>query len=174
MKKKALIGLTVVVLGVATMGSTAVIPDRTEAVTTKNIPAVCDKKETKEAIVVALGQKQVVIRKGNLFEPTEVTIGYYVVRDDMETISSIATKLGLTEDYLMSVNTSNEFEKGEFVEIPDADWNSLEKVYCIVSEGDCLGEIANYFYTTVDEILELNPSVKDANVIYKSDIIQVQ
>ena len=78
----------------------------------------------------------------------------------------------------MSVNTNIKdanckLEKGALVEIPDADWKSLEKVYCIVSEGDYLGEIANYFYTTVDEILELNPNVKDKNMIYSSSLIQV-
>lgn len=134
-----------------------------------------------EEMLILVESKEVYVwGDDNVIEPTTITVGYYIVRNDDETMSSVAQRLQLTEEYLMSANPDYKGEADDklahlaMVEIPDADWKSLEKVYCIVSEGDCLGEIANYFYTTIDEILELNPSVKDANVIYKSDIIQVQ
>lgn len=151
-----------------------------DAVTEASVPKQFTfAEENDDDIIVILRQEEVYVWKGNWIEPEERTIGYYLVKEDNETMNSIATKLELAEDYLMSVNkgyrgeTTDNLAKYALVEIPDADWRSLSNVYCLVSEGNSLSQLAEYFYTSVDEILELNLSIEDVNMIYSSAIIQV-
>lgn len=133
-----------------------------------------------EEMLILVESKEVYVwGDDNVIEPTTITVGYYIVRNDDETMSSVAQRLQLTEEYLMSANPDYKGEADDklahlaMVEIPDADWRSLSNVYCLVSEGNSLSQLAEYFYTSVDEILELNLSIEDVNMIYSSAIIQV-
>lgn len=133
-----------------------------------------------EEMLILVESKEVYVwGDDNVIEPTTITVGYYIVRYDDETMSSIAQRLQLTEEYLMSANPDYKGEVDDklahlaMVEIPDADWRSLENVYCFLTEGNYLNQIAEYFYTTTDEILEKNVTIKDANMIYASRIIRV-
>lgn len=136
-------------------------------------------EENDDTIIVILRQEEVYVWKENFIEPEERTIGYYLVRDE-QTMQTIAQRLEVTEEYLMSFNKdyrgeiTDKLAKYALVEIPDADWRSLNDVYCLVSESNCLNQLAEYFYTSTDEILELNPDIEDANMIYTSYLIQVQ
>ena len=132
-----------------------------------------------DKIIVVVRQEQVYTWKGNWIESEERTIGYYLVRDEQTTMQTIAQRLEITEEYLMSFNQeyrgeiTDKLAKYALVELPDADWRSLSDVYCLASEGNCLSQLAEYFYTSTDEILELNPDIEDANMIYTSYLIQV-
>lgn len=152
-----------------------------DAVTEASVPKqfTFAEENDDDSILVVVRQEEVYVWKGNWIELEERAIGYYLVKEDNETMNSIATKLELTEDYLMSVNkgyrgeTTDKLAKYALVEIPDADWRSLENVYCFLTEGNYLDQIAEYFYTTADEILEKNVTIKDANMIYTSRVIRV-
>ena len=41
------------------------------------------------------------------------------------------------------------------------DWHVLENVCYIVQKGDCLSIISEYFLTTVEDVCDLNPKIKD-------------
>jgi LysM repeat protein len=44
----------------------------------------------------------------------------------------------------------------------------------VVQRGDTLRIIANKFGTTVDALLALNPNIKNANLIYAGQVINVR
>lgn len=43
-----------------------------------------------------------------------------------------------------------------------------------VQEGDTLSYLAEYFETTVDEIVKLNPTIENPNLIYEGDVVRVR
>ncbi|MBO5478173.1 MAG: LysM peptidoglycan-binding domain-containing protein [Clostridia bacterium] len=111
--------------------------------------------------------------------PREVVTAYYIVTKEDETIESIANRLEITEDYLLSVNPDyknpeESFARYAYVELPEIDWHVLTDVYYIVGVGDCLCEISKYFYTDIENLQFLNPKIKDPNLIYAEDIIRVK
>lgn len=102
-----------------------------------------------------------------------------MVRREDKTMKSIAEDLELTEEYLLSANEDykgddNKIARLALIEIPDADWRNLSaEVYCLTTHGNCLEQLAKYFYTDVDSIMELNPDIKDANQISSNYLIRV-
>lgn len=119
-------------------------------------------------------------QKTDMYESGETVISYYVVTQTDVTIESIASRLQITEEYLLSANEDCRFElDGElpllaYVRIPEIDWHVVEDVYYCVMEGDTLSKISEYFYTDIEDIQTLNPQIVDANIIYVGDIIQVR
>lgn len=134
-----------------------------------------------EDILVLVKSEEVYVwGDDNVIEPTELTVGYYIVRDDETTMQEVAKSLEITEEYLMSFNKdyrgemTDKLARYALVEIPDADWRNLSaKVYCFTNDGNCLSQIAEYFYTSVENILELNPSIKDENLIHTDCCMRV-
>ena len=45
--------------------------------------------------------------------------------------------------------------------------------YYTVKKGDTLGAIALKFNTTVNNLMALNPQIKNANLIYAGDVIRL-
>lgn len=119
-------------------------------------------------------------QKTDMYESGETVISYYVVTQTDVTIESLASRLQITEEYLLSANENCRFElDGElpllaYVRIPEIDWHVVEDVYYCVMEGDTLSKISEYFYTDIEDIQTLNPQIVDANRIYVGDIIQVR
>ncbi len=114
------------------------------------------------------------------YDGEEIVTAYYVVTQDNETIESIARRLQVTEEYLLTVNpdckldVDESFPKFAYVEIPEMYWGEMKNVYYIVSSGDCLNTISNYFHTDMEELMEMNPDIKNANLIYVGDAIRVK
>lgn len=180
MKKATIGGLAAVALVTVILTGSSSVNERTEGVVAKEIIAT-EQQETSDVVIVILEKDYVykdTIATEIALKP--VTIGYYVVQKDTETMSSIAKRLSLTEEFLMSVNADYEgrmndkLEKFTLIKIPDADWNSISNVYCLTNSGNYLEQIAEYFYTSVEDILELNPDIKDENLIYPNYFIKVQ
>ena len=182
--KKATVGLAAVALVAVILTGSSAVNERTEGVVAKEIRAT-EKHQESDAVIVILEKGHVLdyVYKDDM--TTEIasktlTIGYYLVQKDTETMSSIAKRLSLTEEFLMSVNADYEgrmndkLEKFTLIKIPDADWNSISNVYCLTNSGNYLEQIAEYFYTSVEYILELNPDIKDGNLIYPNYFIKVQ
>lgn len=109
-----------------------------------------------------------------------IVTAYYMVTKENETLSSIASRLQLTEEYLLSANpdfkweTNEPLAKGAYLELPEVDWNVLTDVYYLVKKGDCLNTISEYFYTKVDEIVTLNSDIKNPNLIYVGQVIRIK
>lgn len=115
-----------------------------------------------------------------MLDGEELAIPYYVVMRDDETIESIARRLQVTEEYLLSVNPDYKLEedatfaKYAYVEIPEIYWGEIKNVWYVITSGDCLGTISDYFHTDIEELLEMNPEIKNPNLIYVGDGIKVK
>lgn len=115
-----------------------------------------------------------------MLDGEEITTAYYVVTRDDETIMSIAYKLKVTEEYLLSVNPDYKWEVDEplakyaYIELPEIYWHDVECVYYLVGKGDTLSKISEYFQTDVKDIQELNSNIKDPDLIYAWDVIQIR
>lgn len=46
--------------------------------------------------------------------------------------------------------------------------------YHLVQKGDTLGAIAVKYHTTVDNLMRLNPRIKNANLIYAGEVIRIR
>ena len=44
----------------------------------------------------------------------------------------------------------------------------------LVQPGDTLGAIAARYHTTVDNLMKLNPRIKNANLIYAGEVIRIR
>lgn len=114
------------------------------------------------------------------YESDEVVMAYYVVATENTTIETIAERLKITEDYLLSENDGRMFElEGElpmyaYIALPEIYWGDVENVYYFVQYGDNLSEISEYFHMSVEDIQKMNPQITDPNLIYAEDVIQVR
>lgn len=118
--------------------------------------------------------------ESDMYESGEVVTAYYVVTEGNVTMGSIADRLRITEDYLLSENDGCRFDlEGElpidaFVALPEIYWGDVENVYYFVQRGDNLTKISEYFHTSIEDIQKLNPQITDPNLIYLEDTIQVR
>jgi len=127
-------------------------------------------------------QPAVVIQKVHtqMLDGKELAIPYYVVTQDDETIESIARRLQVTEEYLLSVNPDCKLEedatfaKFAYVEIPEIYWGEIKNVYYVIASGDCLTTISEYFHTDMEELLEMNSDIENPNLIYAGNLIKVK
>ncbi|MFT3893357.1 MAG: LysM peptidoglycan-binding domain-containing protein [Anaerolineales bacterium] len=98
---------------------------------------------------------------------------YYVQKGD--TLRIIANKYGTTVDALLKLNpqitNQNLIYVGQAVTVPSG--SSGASTY-VVQKGDTLRIIANKFGTTVDNLMALNPKVKNANLIYVGQVLNVK
>ena len=98
---------------------------------------------------------------------------YYVQKGD--TLRIIANKYGTTVDALLKLNpqitNQNLIYVGQAITVPSG--SSGASTY-VVQKGDTLRIIANKFGTTVDKLLSLNPKVKNANLIYVGQVLNVK
>lgn len=110
----------------------------------------------------------------------EILMSYYIVTKEGETIETICERLQITEEYFLSenpqynMNVDESFPINTYIAIPMIDWHVLENVCYIVQKGDCLSIISEYFFTTVEDVCDLNPKIKNPNMIYADSIVRVK
>ncbi len=122
---------------------------------------------------------QVIMMPGALVYGSDGYATYYVARGD--TLKSLAIRFGTTVDVLLSLNRSitnaNVIYEGQKLTVP-AGGSSPAPVPTgqsyTVQRGDTLRIIAARFGTTVDNLLALNPEIRDPNLIYVGQVIRVQ
>lgn len=101
---------------------------------------------------------------------------YTVVRGD--TLRAIATRCGTTVSALLRANPQikdkNLIYPGQKLALPGALLPGKDGIdIYILQRGDTLNKLANRFATTVNRLLELNPDIKDANVVYEGQRLSV-
>lgn len=98
---------------------------------------------------------------------------YYVRKGD--TLRIIANKYGTTVDALLKLNpqitNQNLIYVGQAITVPSG--SSGASTY-VVQKGDTLRIIANKFGTTVDNLMAMNPKIKNANLIYVGQVVNVK
>lgn len=141
--------------------------------------------------VSALRRANPEIGSGNLIYPGQVlqlpgailgTDGgyfiYIVARGD--SLKSLAVRFGTTVDALLAANpeitNANVIYEGQrlkvYVNTPPPPPPPTGQVY-YVQKGDTLRKIASKFSTTVEAILQVNPQITNANVIYVGQAITI-
>jgi LysM repeat protein len=110
---------------------------------------------------------QVLLLPGTIIPGTGTVDIYIIQRGD--TLSQLAGKFKTTTAKLLELNpeikNANIIYQGQRLSIPSSRAPAPGQTY-IVQRGDTLRKIAARFDTTVDVLLRLNPSIKDANLIY--------
>jgi len=99
---------------------------------------------------------------------------YTVMRGD--TLFSIAQRLGVTVNELLRLNPqitdADRIEVGQRICVPlPVPPASCRGEYYIVRSGDTLWRIAQRYNTTVQEILQVNPQITNADLIYAGQVI---
>lgn len=151
--------------------------------TLKKIAARCD------TIVDALLRANPQIKNANLIYPGQVVIMpgailtgngsydiYIIQRGD--TLKSLATRFGTSINTLLKMNTditnANVIYEGQRLAIPVTTLpNTGSSQVYVVKSGDTLRKIAARFNTTWDALLKMNPQIKNPNIIYVGQKINV-
>ncbi len=88
-----------------------------------------------------------------------------------ETLRKIATRLGVTVNDILAVNTqitdANKIYAGQVINLP------VSASYYTIQSGDTLKKIAARFGTTLDSLISLNPQITDINKIYVGQVIRL-
>jgi LysM repeat protein len=120
---------------------------------------------------------QVFVLPGALLKGTGNMDTYIVKRGD--TLNKLAVAFGTTLERLLELNkditNANLVYEGHRLAVPAGSTipdTGAGQVYTVV-RGDTLRKIATRFETTVDEILKINPQIKNANLIYPGDKINI-
>jgi tyrosinase len=139
--------------------------------------------------VSALRRANPEIGSGNLIYPGQVLLlpgaiiygnngfnTYIVARGD--TLKALATRFNTTVDYLLSLNSTitnaNVIYEGQRLVYPVDGGSHVETgVNYVVQKGDTLKKIATWTFTTVDAILQVNPQISNANLIYVGQVISL-
>lgn len=101
---------------------------------------------------------------------------YTVVRGD--TLFKISKRCGTTDSALLRANPNikdrNLIYPRQVLVLPGAilPGTSTYDIY-IVNRGETLRSLANRFDTTIERLLQLNPEIKDANLIYEGQRLAV-
>ncbi len=127
------------------------------------------------ANVIYEGQRLTIYDKGTGNPPPPPPTGgqtYYVQKGD--TLRKIAAKFGTSVDTLLKLNPQisnpNVIYVGQAITVP----GQSDPATYVVQKGDTLRIIANKFGTTVDNLLRLNPNIKNPNVIYVGQVLNVR
>jgi LysM repeat protein len=120
---------------------------------------------------------QVFVMPGALLKGTG-DIDIYIVRRG-DTLNKLATRFTTTLERLLELNkditNANLIYEGHRLSVPAGSSipdTGIGQVYTVV-RGDTLRKIAARFDTTVDEILNINPQIKNVNLIYPGDKINI-
>jgi LysM repeat protein len=119
---------------------------------------------------------QVFVMPGALLKGTGDIDTYIVKRGD--TLNKLAVRFNTTLERLLELNkeitNANLVYEGHRLAVPAGSIipDSGGQIYTVV-RGDTLRKIAARFDTTVDEILKINPQIKNANLIYPGDKINI-
>jgi LysM repeat protein len=120
---------------------------------------------------------QVILLPGALIKGTGGIDTYIVKRGD--TLNRLATQFNTTLARLLELNkditNANVVFEGHRLAVPSGGSipdTGTGQVYTVV-RGDTLRKIAARFDTTVDEILKINPQIKNANLIFPGDRINI-
>jgi LysM repeat protein len=120
---------------------------------------------------------QVFVMPGALLKGTGNVDTYIVKRGD--TLNKLAVRFDTTLERLLELNkditNANLVYEGHRLAVPAGSTipdTGSGQVYTVV-RGDTLRKIAARFETTVDEILKINPQIKNANLIYPGDKINI-
>lgn len=120
---------------------------------------------------------QVFVLPGALLKGTGDIDTYIIKRGD--TLNKLATRFSTTLERLLTLNkditNANLVYEGQRLAVPAGSVipdTGVGQVYIVV-RGDTLKEIAARFDTTVEEILKINPHIKNANLIYPGDRINI-
>jgi peptidoglycan DL-endopeptidase LytF len=120
---------------------------------------------------------QVFMLPGALIKGTGGLDTYIVKRGD--TLNIIATRFNTTVARLLELNkditNANLVYEGHRLTVPASGTvpdTGTGQVYTVV-RGDTLRKIAARFDTTLDEILKINPQIKNANLIHVGDKINI-
>ena len=96
-----------------------------------------------------------------------------------DTLTAIANKYNTSVEAIMAINPDIKnpdlIYKGQIIKIPvESDEVPTTKAkYYTVKDGDILSGIAKKFKTTTDELMRLNPDIKNPNLIYAGQKIRV-
>lgn len=123
---------------------------------------------------------QVLLLPGALVKGKNGFDTYIIARGD--TLKSLAKRFDTTVEYLLSLNKDikdpNVIYEGQRLVVPSGGGTPTPppppsgRTYT-VQKGDTLRKIASWTFTTVDEILKVNPQIKDANKIYVGQVINL-
>lgn len=105
--------------------------------------------------------------------PAKPTNATYTVKSG-DTLSGIAQKYNTTVNELAKLNNIsnvNLIYAGQVMKLPTGSTQTKEKTYT-VKAGDTLGEIAQKFNTTVNELARKN-NISDVNLIYVGQVLKV-
>ena len=68
---------------------------------------------------------------------------------------------------------TNEMNKMMENELENVSGGAFSNQYYVVKSGDTLGAIAARYGTTVNNLMSLNPRIKNANLIYPGEAIRL-
>lgn len=120
---------------------------------------------------------QVILLPGALIKGSGSTDIYIVDRGD--TMNSLAARFGTTVKNLLKLNPevkdASVIYEGQRLAVPKGGTpapGGATDIY-VVQRGDTLRKIATRYETSVDELLRLNPNIKNRNLIYVGQKIVV-
>lgn len=121
---------------------------------------------------------QVLLLPGALIKGNNGFDTYIIARGD--TLKALAKQFDTTLEYLMSLNQDikdpNVIYEGQRLVVPStgsAPTPAPSGHTYTVQKGDTLNKIAAYTFTTVADILKVNPQISDANKIYAGQVINL-
>lgn len=101
---------------------------------------------------------------------------YYTVKKG-DTLSGIAAKFGTTVDDILAVNPQitnpDLIYPGQEIVLPSSN-DISKKEYYTVKKGDTLSDIARKLKIKISKLLELNPQIKNPDLIYPGDKLRVK
>lgn len=110
-------------------------------------------------------------------EDNSTTNDYYVVKRD-DTLSTIASKYGMTTDEILKLNPQiknpNLILPGQKIYLKKQGLDKTEEIYHTVRKGEVLSGIARRNNTTIKALMALNPAIKDPNLIKTGQKIRIK
>lgn len=102
---------------------------------------------------------------------------YYVVKRG-DILSTIASKYGMSTDEILKLNPQitnpNLILPGQKIYLKKQGLEKTEEIYHTVRKGEVLSGIARRNNTTIKALMELNPAIKDPNLIKTGQKIRIK